>query len=129
MKRDARGGRRAKVGPHAERIRELRRRLGAHPDKPISQQRFGDLLGVAWSTVARWESGSAPDPRMAAKLERLQQILSAVQDLIVAEDRLLFFEQHHPLLLKMRPIDLLDTEEGFKAVLRLVKGLESGAFA
>jgi uncharacterized protein (DUF2384 family) len=29
----------------------------------------------------------------------------------------------------MRPIDLLDTEEGMAAVMRLVEGLESGAFA
>ncbi len=68
-----------------------RSRLALRPDKPISQQRFGDL--------------------------------------VVPEDRLLFFEQHHPLLLKMRPIDLLDTEQGTAAVMRLIEGLESGAFA
>lgn len=112
----------------AEQIRELRRRLSASADKPISQQRFGDLLGVAWSTVARWEGGSKPDARMAAKITRLRRALDALGELIVPEDRLLFFEQHHPLLLKMRPIDLLDTEGGTAAVMRLIKGLESGAF-
>ena len=55
--------------------------------------------------------------------------LDALGELIVSEDRLLFFEQHHPLLLKMRPIDLLDTEDGAVAVMRLIEGLESGAFA
>ena len=112
-----------------EQIRELRRRLALRPDKPISQQRFGDLLGVAWSTVARWEGGSRPDAKMATKLARLRRALDALGNLIVPEDRLLFFEQHHPLLLKMRPIDLLDTEQGMAAVMRLIEGLESGAFA
>lgn len=113
----------------ADQIRNLRRRLAADPDKPISQQRFGELFGVAWSTVARWEGGSKPDAKMLAKLTRLRRVLDALGTLIVPEDRLLFLEQHHPLLLKMRPIDLLDTEEGMAAVMRLVEGLESGAFA
>ena len=113
----------------AREIRGLRRRLALRPDKPISQQRFGDLLGVAWSTVARWEGGSRPDAKMATKLARLRRALDALGEMVVAEDRLLFFEQHHPLLLKMRPIDLLDSEQGTAAVMRLVEGLESGAFA
>ncbi len=119
-------------GPDAsirEQVRDLRRRLASEPGKPISQQRFGDLLGVAWSTVARWEGGSKPDARMAAKLARVRRALDALGDLIVPEDRLLFFEQHHPLLLKMRPIDVLDTEDGAAAVMRLIEGLECGAFA
>lgn len=113
----------------ADQIRDLRRRLASDPRKPISQQRFGDLLGVAWSTVARWEGGSKPDARMTTKLARCRRAVDALGELIVPEDRLLFFEQHHPLLLKMRPIDLLDTEEGTAAVMRVVEGLESGAFA
>ncbi len=66
---------------------------------------------------------------MAAKLARLRRALDALGDLIVPEDRLLFFEQHHPLLLRMRSIDVLDTEDGAAAVMRLIEGLESGAFA
>lgn len=112
-----------------EEIRDLRRRLASGPDKPISQQRFGDLLGVAWSTVARWEGGAKPDARTATKLMRLRRALDSLGEHVVPEDRLLFFEQHHPLLLRMRPIDLLDTEEGTAAVMRLVEGLETGAFA
>ena len=126
------GQKRSGAGPDAsirEQVRELRRRLASEPGKPISQQRFAELLAVSWSTVARWEGGSKPDARMAAKLARLRHALDALGDLVVPEDRLLFFEQHHPLLLKMRPIDMLDTEEGAAAVMRLVEGLESGAFA
>lgn len=131
-----REGRKYRSGIHrrigtsiAEEIRGLRRLLSAEAGKPISQQRFGDLLGVAWSTVARWEGGSKPDAKMAAKLARLRRALDALGELIVPEDRLLFFEQHHPLLLKMRPIDLLDTEDGAAVVMRLIESLESGAFA
>ena len=46
----------------ADQIRDLRRRLASDPRKPISQQRFGDLLGVAWSTVARWEGEASLTP-------------------------------------------------------------------
>ena len=136
MKRDVRQrghkpgvGMRRPAASIAREVRELRSRLALRPDKPISQQRFGDLLGVAWSTVARWEGGSRPDAKMATKLARLRRALDALGDLVVPEDRLRFFEQHHPLLLKMRPIDLLDTEQGTAAVMRLIEGLESGAFA
>ena len=79
--------------------------------------------------MARWEGGSKSDARMAIKIARLSRALDALGELIVPEDRLLFFEQHHPLLLKMRPIDVLDTEQGMAAVMRLIEGLESGAFA
>lgn len=113
----------------ADQIRDLRRRLASDPHKPISQQRFGNLLGVVWSTVARWEGGSKPDARMTTKLARFRRAVDALGELIVPEDRLLFFEQHHPLLLKLRPIDLLDTEEGTAAVMRLIEGLESGGFS
>lgn len=130
MKRVSRSGAQRSAGASvAEQIRDLRRRLAPSPDRPISQQRFGDLLGVAWSTVARWEGGSKPDARMATKLARVRRALDALGELIVPEDRLLFFEQRHLLLLKMRPIDLLDTEDGTAAVMRLIEGLESGAFS
>lgn len=121
MKRVSRSGAQRSAGASvAEQIRDLRRRLAPSPDRPISQQRFGDLLGVAWSTVARWEGGSKPDARMATKLARVRRALDALGELIV---------QRHLLLLKMRPIDLLDTEDGTAAVMRLIEGLESGAFS
>jgi len=120
--------RRAAAALTADQIRDLRRGLASDPHKPISQQRFGDLLGVAWSTVARWEGRSKPDAKMTMKLARLRCALGALGKLVVPEDRLLFFEQHHPLLLKMRPIDLLDTKEGTAAVMGVIEGLRSGAF-
>jgi uncharacterized protein (DUF2384 family) len=43
--------------------------------------------------------------------------------------RLPFFEQSPPLLMKLRPIDLLDTDEGAEAVIRQLEAAETRAFA
>jgi uncharacterized protein (DUF2384 family) len=50
-------------------------------------------------------------------------------DMVSREHRWAFFEQPHPLLLQLRPIDLLDTEEGTAAVLRQLEAAATGAFA
>lgn len=110
-------------------IRELRRRLSPDPDRPLSQQRFSELLGVSWSTVARWERGGQPDPQMARKLIRLQRALDALGEMVKLEYRLAFFVQHHPLLLNLRPIDLLDTNDGAERLIGLLEGAQTGAFA
>ncbi|MBI4482529.1 MAG: DUF2384 domain-containing protein [Acidobacteria bacterium] len=112
-----------------DEVRNLRYRLSPDPNKPLSQQRFSEFLGVSWSTVARWESGGRPDPQITRKLLRLRRVLDAVGDMVKPEYRLAFLEQHHPLLLNLRPIDLLDSEDGAKAVIRLLEGVETGAFA
>jgi transcriptional regulator with XRE-family HTH domain len=95
----------------------------------MSQQQFSELLGLSWSTVARWERGGHPDRQMARKLSRLRDALRVLGEMVKPEYRLAFFRQHHPLLLNLRPIDLLDTEEGAMAVIRLLEGAETGAFA
>lgn len=111
---------RATISP--KEIRDLSRRLSPDPDRPLSQQRFSELLGVSWSTVARWESGGRPDAQMARKVIRLRCVLDALGEMVKPEYRLAFLEQRHPLLLKLRPIDLLDTDEGAENVLRLLEG-------
>ena len=55
-----------------QRVRGLRMRLSAEPDRPLSQQRFSVLLGVSWSTVARWEGGGRIDAAAARRLASLQ---------------------------------------------------------
>jgi uncharacterized protein (DUF2384 family) len=112
-----------------ERIRELRALLSADPKKPMTQERFSQLVGVAGGTVARWESTGKVDPWMARKLERLERTLSVLSDMIVREDRVRFLEQAHPLLVGLRPIDLLDNENGCAKVVQLLEGMESGDFA
>lgn len=113
----------------AQEIRDLRYRLAADPKKPVSQQQFSELLGLSWSTVARWERGGHPDRHLARKLSRLSDALNVLGEMVKRDYRLAFLQQHHPLLLNLRPIDLLDTEEGAMAVIRLLEGAETGAFA
>jgi DNA-binding transcriptional regulator YiaG len=118
-----------KTGPSPSEIRALRSQFSSDPDKHLSQQRFSQLLGVSWSTIARWEAGGAIDSRHARKLARLQRVLTALDDMVAREHRLAFFEQAHPLLMHLRPIDLLDTDEGTVAVLRQLEAAATGAFA
>ena len=48
--------------------------------------------------------------------------------MVTPEDRVPFFEQRHPMLLKLQPIDLLETPEGAEAVYRALEAAETGAF-
>lgn len=113
----------------ASQLRALRQTLSPDPSKPLSQQRFSQLLGVSWSTIARWEGGGAIDARHTLKLTRLQRVLTALGEMVTQEHRLAFCEQAHPLLMGLRPIDLLETEEGTAAVLRHLEAAATGGFA
>ena len=53
--RQYREANKAKIAEGKRAIRELRTSLG------ISQQRFGEILGVTQATVSYWENISAPD--------------------------------------------------------------------
>lgn len=109
-------------------IKTMRRRFASTPNRDISQERLARLIGVSWNTVARWEKGSEPDAKHAIKLRRLDEVSALVEDLIEPVDRLLFFEQRHPQLNNMRPIDLLGNQYGFEAVMHIVRSLRTGAF-
>jgi DNA-binding transcriptional regulator YiaG len=117
------------TGMTPDEIRSLRVQLSPDPLKPLSQQRLSQLLSVSWSTIARWEAGGAIDTRHAQKLVRLRRALTVLDDMVTREYRLAFFEQAHPLLMQLRPIDLLDTEEGAAAVLRQLDAAATGAFS
>ena len=47
------------VKGNSKKIRQIRTRLG------LSQAKFGELLGVAGNTVARWERGELVPPKVA----------------------------------------------------------------
>jgi len=111
-----------------QEIRALREALGPAPERPLSQEQFARLLGVSWSTVARWETGGEPGAQMQQKLRRLRRAVELLGDMVIPESRVAFFEQRHPMLLKLRPIDLLETPEGAEAVYRALEGAERGAF-
>ena len=111
-----------------QEIRALREALGPAPKRPLSQEQLARLLGVSWSTVARWETSGEPGAQMEQKLRRLRRAVEMLGDMVPPEHRAAFFEQRHPMLLKLRPIDLLDTPEGAEAVYRALEAAETGAF-
>jgi transcriptional regulator with XRE-family HTH domain len=114
--------------PNKGDIKQLRHRLALDPDKPLTQERFGQFLGVSWSTIARWEGGGNPGERMTQRLIRLDHALSRLEGFVLREDLLAFFDQPHPTLLQARPIELLDTDATAAAVLDLIDSMETGAF-
>lgn len=52
-----------------------------------------------------------------------------LDDMVTRDYRLSFLEQAHPLRTQLRPIDLLNTEEGTAAVLQQLESAATGAFA
>lgn len=112
----------------AQEIRALREALAPTPERPLSQEQLARLLGVSWSTVARWETGGEPGAQTEQKLLRLRRAVELLGDMVTPEYRVPFFEQRHPMLLKLRPIDLLETPEGAEAVYRALEAAETGAF-
>jgi transcriptional regulator with XRE-family HTH domain len=116
------------TGKGGEEIRALREALAPTPGRPLSQEQLARLLGVSWSTVARWETGREPGAELAQKLRRLRRAVELLGDMVTPEHRVAFFEQRHPVLLKLRPIDLLGTPEGAEAVYRALEAAETGAF-
>lgn len=117
------------TGMTPDEIRSLQVQLSPDPLKTLSQQRFSQLLGVSRSTIARWEAGGAIDTRHAQKFARLQRALIVLDDMLTREYRLACFEQAHPLLRQLHPIDLLDREEGAAAVLRQLEAAATGTFS
>ncbi len=111
-----------------QEIRALREALAPAPERPLSQEQMARLLGVSWSTIARWETGGEPGAAMEQKLLRLRRAVELLRDMVTREHRVAFFEQRHPMLLRLRPIDLLDTPEGAEAVYRVLEAAETGAF-
>jgi uncharacterized protein (DUF2384 family) len=112
----------------AKEIRALREALGPAPGQPLSQEQLARLLGVSWSTVARWETSGEPGAQMEQKPVRLRRAVELLGDMVTPESRVAFFEQRQPMLLKLRPIDLLETPEGAEAVYRALEAAETGAF-
>jgi transcriptional regulator with XRE-family HTH domain len=109
--------------PGVPPIARLRARLG------VTQEQYARLLGVAWATVSRWERGRArPDPKAAAKLNRLRELADLIGDAIRPEDLPKFLMTPHPELRGHLPADLLENEFSFEAVKSLVLAAQSGTY-
>lgn len=52
------------------RLREARQALTEH-GRPVSQERFAELLGVSRRSVERWETGSTPRERQMTAIARV----------------------------------------------------------
>jgi len=110
----------------------VRKRIARRTPAILSSVVTTDKAGLPPGEIrdlARWEAGGAIDSRHALKLARLQRVLTMLDDMVTREYRLAFFEQAHPLLMHLRPIDLLDTEEGMRAILRQLEAAATGSFA
>ncbi len=104
--------------------RELRMRLSEDLSKPISQQKFSELLGVSWSTVARWEEKrSCPEKKMTGKIVELHLMLLMMEDngFLPRSDRFKFFHEPNSRLMEMRPIDVLGMYNGEQVVMKILK--------
>ena len=80
-------------------------------------------------TVSRWERGRAlPDPKAAAKLARLAEIVEIIGEAIRPEDVATFLMTPHPELRGHAPGELLENAFGFEAAKDLVLAAQSGAY-
>jgi len=87
------------VGKVAQEIRALRAAPALTPERPLSQEQLARLLGVWWSTVARWETGGELGAQMEQKLLRLRRAVELLGHMVTPEHRVPFFEERHPMLL------------------------------
>lgn len=105
-------------------IRKLRKRLGA------TQEEFAQVLGVAASSVHRWEAGRvAPDRKTREKLASLLPILGLLDRHFRMEGRVQFFKTPQPRLEGDRPLDLLGLPSAVKRIEGLIKSILAGDFS
>ena len=122
VRRDAAGGTPGEWSRRA--IRELRRKLGA------TQEEFAQILGVATSSVHRWEAGKvSPDRKTGEKLATLVPILKTLDKHFRVEGRVQFFKTVQPRLEGDRPMDLLGLPSAAKRIESVVKSLLAGDFS
>ncbi len=105
-------------------MRGLRGRLGA------TREEFAQGLGVATSSVHRWEAGRVtPDRRTREKLSSLHEILGLLDPHFRAEGRLQFFKTPQPRLEGDRPMDLLGLPSAAKRMAGLLESILAGDFS
>jgi transcriptional regulator with XRE-family HTH domain len=109
---------------HATDLKAIRKHTG------LSQEQLAQLLKTSWVTVSRWERGVVqPSHASAQRLERLMVLLERIGQALPKEEIPMFLQTPHALLRGYRPIDLLDSDYGFRDLLAFIDAAKSGDMA
>lgn len=107
-------------------IKELLDRLG------MKQEEFARLIRTSGPSVSRWirGSGTKPSSRIAQKLGRIKAIIDIIvnANAMPKSDLKHFFSRPNNRLKQLRPIDYLDTDEGFEAVKDILESALTGGY-
>lgn len=116
-------------------VGDLQRDLGKSPKQPLNTTALGLLMFRAggrsvhgWDVRAWRYCKRVPWRAAQNKLRRLRKCINALGNMVRRRDRFVFFNAVHPLL-KRRPIDLLDSEKGFRKVMEHIESGASGLLA
>lgn len=105
-------------------IVELRRQLR------LSQQQLADWLNVSLVSVSRWERNQGhPPAREARTLARLAELVNAAPNRLTPREMVRLFAEPHEDLYNDRPVDVLATEFGYRAVRQILERLLTGEYA
>ena len=105
-----------------DHIKTLRKQL------KLTQEEMAYLLGVTVTTLSRWATRrtAEPDPAHQEKMERLLAISRQAAKVIRPIGLERWFKTPHPLLLDLRPLDLLRSAAGLEKVQSLLNSMEWG---
>jgi DNA-binding transcriptional regulator YiaG len=105
-----------------ESIKTLRKQL------KLNQEETAHVLGVTVTTLSRWatQRTAEPDPAHQEKVERLLSMSQQAAKVIKPAGLERWFKTPHPLLLDLRPLDLLRSAPGLEKVRSLLNSMEWG---
>lgn len=105
-------------------IVELRRQLH------LSQQQLAEWLNVSLVSVSRWERNHGhPGAREARTLARLAEMVNAAHSRLAPKEMVRLFGEPHEDIYNDRPVDVLASELGYRAVRQILERLLTGEYA
>jgi transcriptional regulator with XRE-family HTH domain len=112
------------------KVRSIRSVRSIRDKAGLSQEQMARLLGTSWVTISRWEREQAkPTPAAEARLGRLRMLLDHIGTALRAEDLEEFLETPIPVLKGYKPVELLESDYGFRDLISFVEGAKSGDMA